>query len=68
MTCGSWRAALRFFIRNGIIVIPKTSRPERMAENLNVFKCTLYGQDTAQITGLDTGRSITLCMPPGVCS
>jgi 2,5-diketo-D-gluconate reductase A len=52
------QTALRFLIQNGIVVIPRTTRPERMAENLNVFDFTLDDQDMARITALDSGRSI----------
>ena len=47
---------LRWHIQKGIQVIPKSTRPERIAENFDVFDFDLTGDDVAQIDALDTGQ------------
>ncbi|MDQ0753537.1 2,5-diketo-D-gluconate reductase A [Streptomyces africanus] len=49
--------ALRWLVQREIVVIPKSVRPERMAENLDVFDFQLTADEMARIAGLDTGRS-----------
>ncbi len=44
---------LRWGVQRGTAVIPKTSRPERLAENLAVFDFGLSPDQMASITGLD---------------
>ena len=46
---------LRWHIQHGHIVIPKSARPERMAENLAVFDFGLTAAEIAAIDGLDRG-------------
>lgn len=48
---------LRWHLQRGVIVIPKTTHADRMAENLNVFDFTLSADDLNRITALDTGKS-----------
>lgn len=48
---------LRWHIQRGVVVIPKTTHAERMAENLNVFDFTLSDSDMAAIAALDTDMS-----------
>ena len=48
---------LRWNIQRGIIVIPKSTHIERMAENFNVFDFTLTDDDMAAIAGLDQNES-----------
>lgn len=47
---------LRWHIQKGIQVIPKSTRPERIAENFDVFDFDLTGDELAQIDALDTGE------------
>ena len=47
---------LRWGIQRGTAVIPKTSRPERLAENAALFDFTLSAEQMAAIGGLDVGR------------
>lgn len=46
---------LRWHLQNGVIAIPKSTRPERMASNTDVFDFTLSAEDMARIDSLDTG-------------
>jgi D-xylose reductase len=54
---------LRWGVQRGTAVIPKTSRPERLAENIAVFNFTLSPQQMEAIDGLDEGRRFN---DPGV--
>jgi diketogulonate reductase-like aldo/keto reductase len=47
---------LRWGIQHGRSVIPKSTKPERIAENLDVFDFELAADEMAAIDGLDTGR------------
>ena len=49
---------LHWLIQRGVVVIPKSVRPERMAENLAVFDLDLTDDQVAQVAGLDTGESL----------
>lgn len=51
------RVVLRWLNQRGVVVIPKTVRPERMAENLDLFSFTLTDDEMQAIARLDTGRS-----------
>ena len=48
---------LRWQLQRGIVVIPKSTHKERMAENLNVFDFTLTDTDMQSIAALDTQTS-----------
>ncbi len=48
---------LRWHLQRGVVVIPKSTHVERMAENFDVFNFTLSPQDMAEISALDTKRS-----------
>ncbi len=52
------QVALRWLIQRGVVAIPKSVRPERMVENLDVFDFQLTQDQMATIAGLDTGTSI----------
>ncbi|MET0425327.1 MAG: aldo/keto reductase [Actinoplanes sp.] len=47
---------LRWHLQQGRQVIPKSTRPERIAENLDVFGFELTAEQLAAIDGLDTGK------------
>ncbi|MFS0702567.1 aldo/keto reductase [Cellulomonas sp. 179-A 4D5 NHS] len=51
------QVVLRWLIQRDVVVIPKSVRPERMAENLDVLDFELTADETARIAGLDTGTS-----------
>jgi diketogulonate reductase-like aldo/keto reductase len=55
---GVGQVALRFLMDEGIIVIPKSSRPERMAENIDVFDFELTADEMARIEALDTDTNV----------
>ena len=48
---------LRWLNQRGVVVIPKSVRKERMAENLNIFDFTLDDGEMKRMAVLDTGRS-----------
>lgn len=52
------QVALRWLTQRGVVVIPKSTRPERMAENLDVFDFTLSDEEMTQIATLETGASV----------
>ncbi len=49
---------LRWLIQRGVVAIPKSVRPERMAENIAVFDFELNGDQMAAIAALDSGVSL----------
>lgn len=46
---------LRWHLQEGRSVIPKSTKPERIAENFDVFDFELSAEEIAAIDGLDTG-------------
>jgi 2,5-diketo-D-gluconate reductase B len=46
------QVSLRFLVQRGIVVIPRTSRVERLSENLAIFDFVLSEAETAEIAGL----------------
>lgn len=48
---------LRWHIQKGVVVIPKSTHKERMAENFNVFDFSLTDEDMATINALDKAES-----------
>ena len=53
------QVALRFLIQRQIVVIPKSTRIERMKENMEVFDFELSQKDMATIASLDKGESLS---------
>lgn len=51
------QVVLRWLIQRGVVLIPKTVNPDRMAQDLDVFDFTLSDDDTARIATLDEGSS-----------
>lgn len=51
------QTALRFLIQSDVVVIPKSTHKERMAENLDVFDFQLSQEDMVAIRALDDGQS-----------
>jgi 2,5-diketo-D-gluconate reductase A len=52
------QVVLRWLVQRGVVVIPKSVRPERMAENLDVFDFELTDEQMGRIASLDTGASV----------
>jgi 2,5-diketo-D-gluconate reductase B len=46
------QVSLRFLVQHGIVVIPRTSRIERLSENLAIFDFQLSAAEMAEIAGL----------------
>ena len=53
----TWQVVLRWLNQRGVVVIPKSVRKERMAENLDIFDFTLSDEEMRRMYVLDTGRS-----------
>ena len=49
---------LRWHVQSGFIVIPKSVKPERIRENLDLFDFELSEQDMRAIDGMDRGQRI----------
>jgi len=49
---------LRWLVQRDVVVIPKSVRPDRMAQNLDIFAFTLTDDQMKQIATLDTGASL----------
>lgn len=54
---------LRWAVQRGCSVIPKSTKPERLAQNLALFDFELSEDDMASLDGLDAGRRFN---DPGV--
>ena len=57
------QVVLRWGIQRGTAIIPKTSKPERMFENLSLFDFELNSQEMAEISALNSNRRFN---DPGV--
>ena len=51
------QVVLRWLLQRDTVVIPKSSRPQRMTENLDVFDFSLTAEQMTRIASLDTGVS-----------
>ena len=54
----SAQTALRFLLQSNVVVIPKSTHKERMAQNIDVFDFTLSEADMEVIRKLDEGESL----------
>lgn len=54
----SAQTALRFLLQSNVVVIPKSTHKERMAQNIDVFDFTLSEEDMEAIRKLDEGESL----------
>ncbi|MFD7780727.1 aldo/keto reductase [Streptomyces sp. NPDC001939] len=52
------QVVLRWLIQRRVVVIPKSVRADRMAENLDVFDFDLTDDQMASIDAMDTGESL----------
>lgn len=54
------QVGLRYLLQRGIIVIPKSTHKERMAQNLQLFDFTLTDKEMNEILKLDTGQPVIM--------
>jgi 2,5-diketo-D-gluconate reductase A len=54
------QVVLRWLIQRDVVVIPKSVRPERMAENIDVFDFALTDDEMGRIATMDIGSSLFL--------
>ena len=54
----SAQTALRFLLQSNVVVIPKSTHKERVAQNIDVFDFTLSEADMEAIRKLDEGESL----------
>src|SRR4051794_30862220 len=54
------QVVLRWLIQRGVVVIPVSVRPERMAENIDLFDFQLTEDEITRIAAMDTGTSLFL--------
>ncbi len=52
------QVVLRWLTQRGVIVIPKSVRKDRMAQNMDIFGFDLSADEMASIAALDTGASL----------
>ena len=52
----SGQIILRFEVQEGIIALPKSTNPGRIAGNLNIFDFELSESEMEQIRQMDTGK------------
>lgn len=57
---------LRFEIQDGIIVLPKSTKPARIQSNLNIFDFALTEEEMQAMRALDTGKGTHDPDAPGV--
>ena len=52
------QVVLRWLVQREVVVIPKSVRAERVAENIDVFDFALTDDEMAWIAGLETAESL----------
>lgn len=52
------QVVLRWHVQSGNVVIPKSSNPERIASNLDVFDLELSDQEMAAVSALESGQRL----------
>jgi 2,5-diketo-D-gluconate reductase A len=51
------QVVLRWHVQQGIVAVPKSATPTRLAENIDVFDFTLSDEEIASIAALDRGEA-----------
>jgi 2,5-diketo-D-gluconate reductase A len=54
------QVVLRWLIQRDVVVIPKSVRADRIAENIDVFDFALTEDEMTRIAAMDTGASLFL--------
>ncbi len=54
------QVVLRWLVQRNVVAIPKSVRPERMRENVEVFDFELTDDEMSRIAAMDTGESLFL--------
>ena len=57
---------LRFEVQENVIVFPKSTKPERIKSNMDIFDFSLADEEMARIRALDTGKGRWNPEDPGV--
>ena len=57
---------LRFEVQDGVITLPKSTNPERIRTNLDIFDFELTGDEMNKIRAMDTGKGSHDPDAPGV--
>ena len=57
---------LRFEVQDGIVVLPKSTQPARIAGNIDIFDFALTEEEMQELQGLDTGRGTHDPETPGL--
>lgn len=60
------QVVLRFEVQDGIIVFPKSTKPERMRSNMDIFDFSLTDDEMAAIRALDKGHGTHDPDAPGI--
>eukprot|EP00850_Spirogloea_muscicola_P004036 SM000017S02776 [mRNA] locus=s17:171261:174279:- [translate_table: standard] len=58
-SCSSAQVALKWAMAKGQVVIPRSSSPERMAENFRAAECNLTAEDLVKVDRLDGSQVAT---------
>ena len=60
------QVSLRWLIQKGAIVIPRTSKVERLSENMSIFDFALSDAEMAEVNGLakSSGRVVSVGWAP----
>ena len=52
------QVGLKYLVQTGVSVIPKSSKTERLKENINIFDFNLTNEDIEKIKLLDNGKTL----------
>lgn len=52
------QVGLKYLVQTGVSVIPKSSKIERLKENINIFDFNLADEDIEKIKSLDNGKTL----------
>ena len=50
------QVALRFLLQNDVVVLPKSVRPGRIRENIDIFDFEIDSGDMAELVAMNTGK------------